>query len=522
MRMIQTSSMRAALALCLSIALATSARADDALADKIAAVTGTPEFKHSQWGIYVVDRASGDALYERNVDQLFVPASTTKLFSGAAALDALGADYRFETPIYAQGVLDESGLLRGNLILVASGDLSLGGRTDANGHIAFKNTDHTYAGLTSNAELTEPDPLAGLKELASQVSKAGVQRVQGDVLIDDRLFEPALGSGSGPQRITPIKVNDNVIDILVTPGKPGEEAKITWRPMTSSILVDAHVETVTEGAKANVGFRAVGDRRLVVRGQIAADRKLLVLVVEVEDAASFARSLLIEALNEADVVVEASPLGMNRPALLPSPATYAKLKRVGLLESPPFSESLKLILKVSHNLHAGTLPLLMAAREGKRTLAEGMQLERDFLARAGIDVASISFGGAVGGDRADHVTPRATVALLRCMATRPDFPAYLDALPVLGVDGTLASSVKPDSPARGKVQAKTGTLLWPDLLNGNTLLTSKALAGYATTAGGKKLALAMFVNNVHVRDATDRERIGQVLGRLCELIYESQ
>ena len=55
---------------------------------------------------------------------------------------------------------------------------------------------------------------------------------------------------------------------------------------------------------------------------------------------------------------------------------------------------------------------------------------------------------AIGGDRADYVTPRATVALLRYMATRPDFQVYFEALPVLGVDGTLASSVKADSPAR--------------------------------------------------------------------------
>src|SRR5581483_3748023 len=137
-------------------------------------------------------------------------------------------------------------------------------------------------------------------------------------------------------------------------------------------------------------------------------------------------------------------------------------------------------------------------------------------------VDSISFGGAIGGDRADYVTPRATIALLRHMSTRPDFDVYRRALPVLGVDGTLAHSVKADSPARGKVSAKTGTLLWPDLMNGNYLLTSKALAGYATTAGGRQLALAIFVNNVHLREPGDRDRIGQTLGTICEAIYESQ
>src|SRR5207249_418223 len=102
----------------------------------------------------------------------------------------------------------------------------------------------TYSGLASNAELTEPDPLAGLKELARQTAAAGIKHVQGDVVIDDRLFEPAVGSGSGPQRITPIKVNDNVIDFLVTPGKLDTEATVTCRPMTSALAVDIRVETV--------------------------------------------------------------------------------------------------------------------------------------------------------------------------------------------------------------------------------------------------------------------------------------
>src|SRR5207248_3658938 len=142
-------------------------------------------------------------------------------------------------------------------------------------------------------------------------------------------------------------------------------------------------------------------------------------------------------------------------------------------QSPPLSESARLILKVSHNLHASTLPLIVAARKGKRTLDDGLHVQRDFLKHAGIDVETISFGGGAGGSRADYTTPRATVQLLRYMATRPDFAAYEAGLPVLGSDGTLHDAVAADSPARGKVRAKTGTLSWRDRRNGRTLLTSQ-------------------------------------------------
>lgn len=491
--------------------------------ERIEAVIDAPPFQQAHWGILIADAKTGKALYSRNPDKLFVPASVTKLFSVAAALDALGADYRFETPIWARGEIDEAGRLQGDLILVASGDLSLGGRTDVDGRIAFENSDHIYADFDGHSRLTKPDPLAGLDELARQVAASGVRRVTGDVLVDDRLFDHAEGTGSGPSRVTPIMVNDNLIDILATPAAAGEPAKVEWRPKSDAYRVDAEVETVAEGEKTRIKVSSAGPGRLIVRGQIAAGHAPVVGVHEVEDPASFARALLIEALRRAGVAVDASPLAENRADHLPRDAYAGKnMKRVAALTSPPFAESARLVLKVSHNLHASTLPLLVAARCGKRTLADGLRCQREFLAKAGLDVDTISFGGAAGGDPADYVTPRAAVQLLRYMTTRPDFAVYRDGLPILGEDGTLARAVAKESPARGKAQAKTGTLLWSNAMNGGHLLTSKSLAGYLTTAKGRELVFAMFVNHVHTKSSADREKVGKTLGKLCEIIYEAE
>src|SRR5262249_9421593 len=158
---------------------------------------------------------TGKTVYEQNADKLVLPASTTKLYSCAAALDALGTDYRFETPVYRRGEVKD-GKLTGDLVLVASGDLTLGGRTDPSGKMAYTNQDPIYANGQIRATITDTDPLAGLKDLARQVKAAGITHVTGDVLIDDRLFARATGSGSGPGLITPIVVNDNVVDAIVT------------------------------------------------------------------------------------------------------------------------------------------------------------------------------------------------------------------------------------------------------------------------------------------------------------------
>lgn len=494
--------------------------AADKLKENIEAQLALPHFKHAHWGLLFVDLDSGEKLFEHNADKLFAPASTTKLYSVATALAAFGADHRFQTPVHRRGKLDDAGVLSGDLILVASGDPTLGGRTSDKGEIVFADSDHTYANWAPEAELTSPDPLAGLNRLAKDVAAAGIRRVRGDVLIDDRLFEKSEGSGSGPGRLTPIMVNDNVLDFTIAPTEPGQLAKVTWRPESSAYRVDVKLETVAADGPTETWIHDLGQGRLQVSGTIPAGKKPLIRIYEVASAASFARSLFIEALGRAGVSVDASPLGDHPSDSLPEKQDYSGLPVVATLVSPPFLENARLILKVSHNLHASTLPLLVAAQNGERTLPAGLRRQHDFLAKSGVDVETISFGGGAGGSRADYVTPRATVQLLERLTTHKDYSAFRRALPILGVDGTLAKSVGPDSPARGKVFAKTGTLTWENVMNGRTLLTSKALAGYMTTAQGRNLAFAMFVNNVHLQGDLNAPRIGRDLGKLCEIVYQ--
>lgn len=496
-----------------------TARAGDELAAKVDAIVTAPEYKHSKWGILVVDAESGQTVYERNPDTLCSPASVTKLYSCAAALVAYGPDYRFTTPVYRRGELKD-GALDGDLILVAQGDLTLGGRADGKGGLAFKDHDHTYANwLSAGAALTEADPLAGLNALARQVREAGIRRVDGDVLVDDRLFPRARGSGSGPDVLSPIIVNDNVVDVTITPAaEAGKPAAIVLRPATDFVQVDARVETAEEGSPVRVTVERVAPHRYTVLGNVPAGGKVVQRICPVEDPADFARALFIDCLRRAGVTVAASAF---RPptATLPERVACDRLPRVAAYTSPPLSEMLKVTLKVSHNLYASTLPLLLAVQEGKQSLAAGLRRQGQILTDLGVDAGTISLESGAGGGNGDRVTPRATVQLLRAMAKRPDFAAYEAALPVLGVDGTLADAVGADSPARGKIRAKTGTYGDSDLLNGRMLLRSKSLAGYLTSAGGRTLAFAVFLNDVPLPRGTNADREGRALGRLCEVLY---
>ncbi len=257
--------------------LAVPVRADDGLAAKIDAVINGPDYKHSRWGLLVVDNDSGRVVYEHNPDMLFAPASVTKLYTCAAALSALGPDYRFETPVYRRGDVTD-GRLHGDLILVAQGDLAFGGRGAAHGTLQFKDHDHIYANwLSTRTELTDADPLAGLNDLARQIKESGIKQVEGDVLIDDRLFARARGSGSGPDVVTPILVNDNVVDVRVTPAATaGEPATVELRPKTAYTQIDVQVDTVAESRPVRLKAERVGPERFVVRGEVPVGGRPLV------------------------------------------------------------------------------------------------------------------------------------------------------------------------------------------------------------------------------------------------------
>jgi D-alanyl-D-alanine carboxypeptidase/D-alanyl-D-alanine-endopeptidase (penicillin-binding protein 4) len=489
------------------------------LNDKIATITGRKEFQQAHWGMLVVDLESGQTLFEHQPDQLFAPASVTKLFSVAAALDELGADYRFKTPVFTRGTLSESGVLDGDLILVGQGDLSFGGRTDEQGKIAFQNVDHTYATPINATDWTQPDPLGALKDLARQIAAAGVKQVRGEITVDDRLYDHAESTGSGPRRLSPIMLNDNLMDVRVTAAaEPGKPAHVEWRPQGTAFLVDAQVDTGDAKSGPLLILRNTAGG-LIVRGSVPAGSPTRVVVHEFDNSALATRALFIDCLRSAGVKVNASPLwAVSVP--LPAWEDYSRQKPLAVHTSPPFSESAKLILKVSHNLQASTLPLLLATRHKKRTLDSGLQLQAKFLAKAGIDVDTISFGGGAGGDRGDYATPAATVTLLQYMAKHRDFAAYREALPILGVDGTLAKVVRSDSPARGQVRAKTGTFTSANRLNQSSLLLSKALGGYAECRSGRAVAFAMFVNLVHLDKKRDTAAIGSTLGELCEVIVD--
>lgn len=481
------------------------------------AIMAGPRYRIARWHLYIADRATGEQLYNLNGDDLILPASTTKLWSTAAALDAYGPDFRFETPVYKRGTVDTGGTLDGDLILVASGDMTMGGRDTPDGRIAFTSIDHAEANLIPGATLTPEDPLTGLNDLARQVAATGLRRVSGEVLIDARLFEQ---KAKDEYILTPIMINDNLIDVTVRPSGVGQAATVEWRPQTAAYQVQSTVRTAAAGDDSNVTAASPRPGVIVVEGAIAADAGDLVRTVQVADPQAFARTLFIEALERHGVAVDARPTGPNPVAQLPPSGSYTTAEQVALHQSLPFSENIRLINKVSMNVQADTLIMLLAVKSGERTFEEGMALMLPFVEKTGIDPETVSLSDGRGNEYSDLFSPHTVTRLLRYMTTRADFPTYFDSLPIFGVDGTETTVVSPTSPVAGKAQAKSGTTGAGDLMHQRPILMVRGNAGYLTGKSGREMVFGLYVMYVPMTGIADIFDILKDLGSIVEAIYE--
>jgi D-alanyl-D-alanine carboxypeptidase len=468
---------------------------------EILAIMQGPQYSEATWALRVVDVKSGEVIYDLDSQQRLLTGSVRKLYSVGVTLNKLGVDDRFKTPVFRQGKVDASGTLGGDLILVAKGDLTMGGRDNGNDTIAITDYDHCDANNLGSAILTKPNPLGGLDKLAVQVAASGITKVSGDVIVDDRLFTP-FRVPNQQLLISPIVINDNRIDVTILPTKPGERAQAEWRPHTAAFAVTSEVMTVAAGEQTDVTLTQPNPHEGVVSGQIAVGYtpplpgvKTLVQTFRIDDPnaaqdpAAFARTAFIEALRRAGVTVTAELVATNPAGLLPPVDSYSADAKVAELVSAPYEQYSKLILKVSHNLGANLSLMLFGVANGVNTVQNALAVERSTLIdNYGLNGDGFSFPTNGSGSPDSSASAATTVKLLMDMHDRPTFPAYFQSLPILGVDGSLAE-IGTDSPARGKVFAKTGTFLDDGKIKG------QVMAGYIDALSGRRLAYALFVND---------------------------
>ena len=516
--------------ICIALSIAISALPSNAqvgapktFSEAVQQIIRRPEYKHAMFGLEIYSLDTQKPLFMMNADKLVTPGSTTKLLTEGTALKLLGPDYRFHTLVYRTGQIDDEGNLKGDVVLVASGDPNISNRMQPDGTLAFADEDHTYGG--PDARLIPGDPLIVMREFAKQVAASGIKHILGSVFVDVSLFPEGhreLGTGD---MISPISLNDNVIDVRYVPAKEiGSPAQLTFSPQLPYIYFENRIVTVA-GAKGMFSGQETienpdGTQTVVLNGSIGQASGPVLYGYPISSPSRFAATTLTASLKDIGVSVD------GRPDVITDASKTKQFYKEGFKVaehiSTPLSEEIKVTLKVSQNLHASMMPYTLGAVLGKATEKideKGFALEKGFLMKAGLDLSGASQSDGAGGAPAAFYSPDFITHFLAYMAKEPNFAVFEKALPVLGHDGTLVDTQR-DTPAAGHVFAKTGTLAGRDLLNGKQLLIGKGLSGYTTTTSGQHLAFALYVNHVELAD--DRivtEVAGQALGEIAGAAY---
>ena len=500
----------------------------------IKAIFDKPLYSGATWGLRVVDLGTGQPIIDTEPAHQFYIGSVRKVFTIGELINEIGPTHTYDTPVYRRGNLTSAGVLEGDLILVASGDITMGGRTNPDGTVAFGNFDDNEANTLGNANLTKPDPLAGYTALAKQVAASGIKQVTGNIIIDDRLFEPYRFRDQF--NLLPIFVNDDVVDLSINPTRPGQLASMDYRPHSAALTVRNALRTTPGNAAAEI---KVDPELPVCIGQPGCGSTLrgtlpvnytppmtnqwpLVRTVRIVQPANYARTVFIEELQAAGVKVRASAVAPNPTQLLPAKNSYTLDTRVALLTGLPYSEDARFILKVSYNMGADTSLILYGLTQGADDMRSALVDEnKNLQGNYGISNSEHHFiDGSGGGDTT--ATNAAVTRMLIDMTTRPAFPQYEAALPILGVDGSLATVTQFTSdptlaPAKGQVHAKTGTYATGD--QAGITIKGQAFAGYIDTKSGKKLVYQLVVNNVPITNIPDILNIFQDEGTISAILW---
>jgi D-alanyl-D-alanine carboxypeptidase/D-alanyl-D-alanine-endopeptidase (penicillin-binding protein 4) len=441
-------------------------------------------------GLQIVNLGTGAVLFESNADHLFVPASNTKLFTTALGLMRLGPDYKFHTTVVASGQPDADGRIAGAVSLVGDGDPNLSGRE-----------------LPYRVDSPRGEGLRAIEDLAAQIVARGVRRIDGDIVGDDSAYvwEPyPEGWGQGDALweygapVSALTINDNAFILNLYPGDP---ARISIEPPLEFYQIDNLVESGSP-KKIKIG-RDAGSRQLRIWGTLPPKDPGLSEILAIHDPALYAAVALRDALTRRGVAIQGAAVARHSlPGAPVTPTTGLELAR---LDSLPLLENLRVMAKVSQNLHAELILRAVArAQRGAGSREAGIQEMRVFLKEAGLPSGDYQLADGSGLSRTSLVTPGAVMKLLRFMYSSPLRENWLSLLPVGGEDGTLRLRLR-GTVAAGRIHAKTGSL---------THVT--ALSGYAERRDGTVLAFSFIANN----QSAPGGEVRAVLDKICVLMTE--
>ena len=436
------------------------------------AVTKRGEFTRMSWGISVKNLVSGQNIYNNeNSQKYFIPASTAKLLTTAAALKELGSDFRIRTSIYQ----DDNSILR----IVGRGDPSL--------------------------------TFIQLQELGQQLKQQGINVIN-QLVIDDTYFqgehvhpswqwEDIQADYGAP--INSLILNQNTSLLTISPARVGQPLTVRWAEPINAYqwrLENNSVTTKTNHQSSLQVRRALTGAVLQVEGEMPFNSPPQTRAIAVMNPTENFLLHFRHTLQTAGIAVKQAISGT---------ASNDKLE-LAALESPPLSELLVETNANSNNLYAEALLRAIAVNrlthaKEQNTGDVGLEVVKNTLTPLGVDAKGYLLVDGSGLSRKNLITPTALVETLAAMRRSPQGDIFTASLAIAGVNGTLKNRFV-NTPAVGVVRGKTGTM--------TGVVT---LAGYVNTPNYPPLAFSILVNQSHQPARVVRQGMDEIVLLLTQL-----
>ena len=450
------------------------------LQEDLTAATKMPGVQRATWGIAVQSLARNERLFDLNPQTLMVPASVAKLVSVATAADAVGWDYRFTTTLRSTGSI-ESGVLHGDLLVVGGGDPAIGGRGGDD-----------------------------LSAWVDALKNAGIHRVDGRVIgVDDAFEEPRpgfawswddLGYSTGAV-FGALNLAENRLSVTVTPGAvAGAPTSLAYNVDVQDLPIANRSVTGAAGSAPLVWPEMrPGETVLTIAGSVPAGGMSASLLVSAGNPTLWFARMLRRRLVASGIEVT-GPAADADDISIPPVDTAAILFTY---RSHPLSDIAEALLKNSINLYGEAVHRLNASGPLPHTNDQALDGIKQRLLLWGISADSFQIVDGSGLSRRDVLSPDTLLTVLTRMYDPAGTSPWMRALPVAGVDGTLAGRMK-GTPAENNVRAKTGTMS-----------NVRSLAGYVTTRDGEPLVFTSIVNNFEGTGAQANAALDAIAIRLA-------
>ncbi len=423
-------------------------------------------FSDALWGVMVKSLRTGEVLYKRNEDKLFMPASDMKLFTSAASLILLGSSYSYETNFYVNGDL-EKGVIKGDLIIHGSGDPTISNRFyEGNETVLFENW-------------------------ADSLKSKGIWVIDGSILGDDSEFDNE-GYGKGWSQdyesswfaapSSALSYNDNCIEIKIEPSEINYPAKITLLPDTKFVTLISKVVTTDDNSQNSISARRLRGTNLIsVTGNIKKNSMTVVEHISISDPTMYFLTVLKEVFARKGITVKGRAGGIESAN---KNISSDDLTLIYTHKSNSLGLIIKELNKNSNNFYAEQILKSIGLEEYNfGSVENGVKACKELYSSMGINPDNLVMADGSGLSRLNLVTPRQIVNLLSYMYKREEYTKFYESLPIAGVDGTLIDRMK-KTVAENNVRAKAGY---------NTNVSS--LSGYLKTISGEPLVFSIMVNN---------------------------